>query len=119
MLRIVYQLAEARAELRRIGDRLSATELETKKDAIEQLLSMAKQKANKTASAFDPIKASRPIKVSGSDLDAAYQQISQELLQAIQLSYQNLKIFHQRQIPKSWVHFGEQENVIGRRYTPS
>ena len=118
MLRIVYQLAEARAELRRIGDRLSGTELETKKEAVEQLLSIAKQKGGISFSPFDPTQASRPIQVAGSDLDAAYQQISQELLHAIQLSCQNLNIFHQRKIPKSWVHFGEQENVIGRRYTP-
>ena len=118
MLRIIYQLAEARAELRRIGDRLSGSEIETKKDAVEQLLSMIKQKGDKALSVFGSTGSSSPIRVTGSDLDAAYQQISQELLHAIQLSCQTLRIFHQRRIPKSWVHFGEQDTISGRRYTP-
>jgi histidinol dehydrogenase len=58
------------------------------------------------------------LRVSGSELDAAYQQVSQELLNAIQLACQKIEAFHRQRSPKSWVQFGEDEVVLGKRYTP-
>jgi histidinol dehydrogenase len=61
---------------------------------------------------------SENLRVSGSELDAAYQQVPKELLDAIQLACRQVEAFHRQQVPKSWVHFGENEVVLGKRYTP-
>jgi histidinol dehydrogenase len=58
------------------------------------------------------------LRVSGSEMDAAYQQVSKELLDAIQLACRQIEAFHRQRVPKSWVHFGEDEVVLGKRYTP-
>jgi len=56
--------------------------------------------------------------VSGSEIDAAYQQISRDLLKAIKLAAKKIEAFHQKRVPKSWVQFEEDNVVLGRRYTP-
>ncbi|HEY9621630.1 MAG TPA: histidinol dehydrogenase, partial [Crinalium sp.] len=58
------------------------------------------------------------LRVSGSELDAAYQQVSKELLSAIRLACTKIEDFHRQRIPKSWVQFGDNEIVLGKRYTP-
>ena len=58
------------------------------------------------------------LRVSGSEIDAAYQQISPNLLKAIQLAAQKIEAFHQQRTPKSWVQFADENVVLGRRYTP-
>ncbi len=51
-------------------------------------------------------------------LDAAYQQVSKELLNAIRLACKQVEAFHRQRVPKSWVQFGDDEIVLGKRYTP-
>ncbi|MCX7597161.1 MAG: histidinol dehydrogenase, partial [Fischerella sp.] len=58
------------------------------------------------------------LRVKGSELDAAYQQVSKELLAAIQLACRQIEAFHRQRVPKSWVHFGDDDVVVGKRYTP-
>jgi histidinol dehydrogenase len=58
------------------------------------------------------------LRVTGSELDAAYQQVSKELLQAIRLACRQIDTFHRQRVPKSWVQFGDDEVVLGKRYTP-
>ncbi|MEB3163671.1 MAG: histidinol dehydrogenase [Prochlorothrix sp.] len=58
------------------------------------------------------------LRVSGSELDAAYQQVPKDLLDAIRLAHRNIMAFHQQRVPKSWVEFGEDGVVLGKRYTP-
>jgi histidinol dehydrogenase len=58
------------------------------------------------------------LRVSGSELDAAYQQVSKELLDAIQFARQQIEAFHRQRTPKSWVQFGEDDVVLGKRFTP-
>jgi histidinol dehydrogenase len=77
------------------------------------------------------------LRVSGAELDAAYQQVSQPFLEAIRLAQGQIRAFHEMRVPKSWVHFGEAGKcgaagrpdkpgshkpggkvVLGKRYTP-
>jgi histidinol dehydrogenase len=62
--------------------------------------------------------SSEQLRVSGSELDAAYQQVSKELLDAIQLATRQIEAFHRQRVPKSWVQFGDDDVVLGKRYTP-
>ncbi|NEP43208.1 MAG: histidinol dehydrogenase, partial [Okeania sp. SIO2H7] len=57
------------------------------------------------------------LKVSGSELDAAYQQVKKDFLDAIQVAKKQIEAFHRLRVPSSWVHFGEDDLVLGKRYT--
>lgn len=123
MLRIITELAEARTELRRICDRTHDDQILHKEATVREVLQAVKRQGDKAllhyTEEFDGQNLNlEQLRVSGSELDAAYQQISKELLDAIQLAHQNIEAFHRQHVPKSRVQFGEDEVVLGKRYTP-
>src|SRR4028119_222084 len=123
MLRIITQQAEAQTELRRICDRTSQDQIVHKESTVREVLQAVKRQGDKAllhyTEEFDQqILSSEQLRVSGSELDAAYQQVSKELLDAIQLATRNIEAFHRQRIPKSWVQRSEEDVVLGKRYTP-
>jgi histidinol dehydrogenase len=123
MLRIITQRSEARTELRRICDRTHDDQVVHKEATVREVLQAVKRQGDRAllhyTSEFDrtDLKPDE-LRVSGSDLDAAYQQVSKELLDAIRLACRQIEAFHRQRVPKSWVHFAEDEVVLGKRYTP-
>ncbi|HEY9607816.1 histidinol dehydrogenase [Allocoleopsis sp.] len=123
MLRIITQQAEAQTELRRIRDRTSQDHVIHKESTVQEVLQAVKRQGDKAllhyTEEFDHQTLSIDgLRVSGSELDAAYQQVSKELLDAIQLAARQIEAFHRQRVPKSWVHFGDDDVVLGKRYTP-
>lgn len=123
MLRIITQQAEAQTELRRIRDRTSQDHVIHKEATVREVLQAIKRQGDKAllhyTEEFDHQTLSiDQLRVSGSELDAAYQQVSKELLDAIQLAAQQIEAFHRQRVPKSWVQFGDDDIVLGKRYTP-
>ena len=123
MLRIITEQAEAQTELRRIGDRTHDEEIRAKETTVRAILETVKHQGDRAlldyTEKFDKQTLSiQQLRVSGSELDAAYQQISKDLLNAIQLACRNIEAFHRQRLPKSWVQFGDDEIVLGKRYTP-
>jgi histidinol dehydrogenase len=123
MLRIITQRAEARSELRRICDRTHDDQVVHKEATVREVLQAVKRQGDRAilhyTAEFDQVTLKlEDLKVDGSELDAAYQQVSKELLDAIQLACRQIEAFHRQRVPKSWVHFGPDEVVLGKRYTP-
>ncbi|MBE9127955.1 MULTISPECIES: histidinol dehydrogenase [unclassified Coleofasciculus] len=123
MLRIITQQAEAKTELRRICDRTSNDEIVHKEATVREVLQTVQRQGDKGllhyTEEFDrQLLTSEQLRISGSELDAAYQQVSKELLDAIQLAARQIEAFHRQRIPKSWVQFGDDDIVLGKRYTP-
>jgi histidinol dehydrogenase len=123
MLRIITELAEAQTELRRICDRTHDAQILHKEATVREVLQAVTRQGDKAllhyTEEFDRQNLSfDELRVSGSELDAAYQQVSKELLDAIKLARQNIEAFHRQRVPKSWVQFGDDEVVLGKRYTP-
>jgi len=123
MLRIITQLAEARTELRRIGDRTHDDQMVHKEATVREILQAVQRQGDKAllhyTEEFDcQTLASEELRASGSELDAAYQQISKELLNAILLAKEQIEEFHRQRVPKSWVQFKDDDVVLGKRYTP-
>jgi len=122
MLRIITQLAEATTELQRISYRTHDQTIEGKEQAVREILKTVKTKGDQAlldyTEKFDQQTLTiDQLRVNGSELDAAYQQVSKELIDAITLASHQIEAFHQQRIPKSWVQFGENETVLGKRYT--
>lgn len=123
MLRIITDQSEAQVELQRISDRTYSEESRTQELTVREIVENVKK--NQDQALFDyTYKFDRQIlnpdniKITGAEIDAAYQQISRNLLDSIKLAAKKIEAFHRQQIPKSWVHFAEDEVVLGRRYTP-
>jgi histidinol dehydrogenase len=123
MLRIITQRAEALTELHRICDRTHDDQVVHKEATVREVLQAVKRQGNRAVlhytEEYDQVTLkAEDLRVSGSELDAAYQQVSKELLDAIRLACRQVEAFHRQRVPKSWVHFGEDEVVLGKRYTP-
>jgi histidinol dehydrogenase len=123
MLRIIDGLAEAKTELQRIGDRTNDDDMRPQEATVREIVNAVKQQGDRAlleyTEKFDQQSlTAEQLKVSGSELDAAYQQISQDLLHAIQLACQKIEAFHRQRVPQSWVQFGDDDVVLGKRYTP-
>ncbi len=123
MLRIITQQAEAQAELQRICDRTHDDQVIHKEATVREVLQTVKRQGDhallRYTSEFDRQTLTvEELRVSGAELDAAYQQISKGLLDAIRLAHQRIEAFHQQRKPKSWVQFNDDDVVLGKRYTP-
>lgn len=123
MLRIITRVTEAQTELWRIGRRTHNNEVFQQEDTVREVLRTVRHQGDQalldyTAKFDGKTLEWEQLRASGSELDAAYQQVSKELLDAIQLACQRIEAFHRQRIPKSWVQFGDDEVVLGKRYTP-
>lgn len=122
MLRIITQLTDLRAELRRIGNRTNSSEMSQQQAAVATILQRVATEGDRAlieyTKTFDHVDLTPDtLRVKGDELDAAYQQVSKELLDAIRLAKQQIEAFHRQRVPKSWVQFGEDGIVLGKRYT--
>ncbi len=123
MLRIINQQADVKAELQRICDRTHDEQVLHKEATVREVLQAVKRQGDKAVlhytAEFDhqTLKAEE-LRVTGSEIDAAYQQVSSELVSAIRLASRQIEAFHRQRVPKSWVHFGDDNIVLGKRYTP-
>ncbi|MGB8700616.1 MAG: histidinol dehydrogenase, partial [Thermosynechococcaceae cyanobacterium] len=123
MLRIITQISEARAELQRICDRIHNDQVVHKEATVREILQNVQRQGDRAllhyTAEFDNLTLDPGmLRVSGAELDAAYQQVSKELLDAIQLAHRQIDAFHRQRKPKSWVQFGDDQVVLGKRYTP-
>ncbi len=123
MLRIIDRQTEAQTELKRIGDRTNGDDIRPKEELVKEIVNTVKQKGDRALLSYTEqfdrqVFTADQLRVSGSELDAAYQQISKDLLHAIQLACQKIEAFHRQRVPKSWVQFEEDDVVLGKRYTP-
>jgi histidinol dehydrogenase len=62
--------------------------------------------------------SSHTLSVSEEDLASAHKKMHKELLKVIQLSIQNVKEFHRKSIPQSWLDWGKDGVVLGQRAIP-
>lgn len=123
MLRIIDRQTEAQTELKRIGDRTNGDDIQPKEAIVKEIVNNVKQRRDSAlleyTEKFDrQVYTADQLRVTGSELDAAYQQISKDLLRAIQVARHKIEAFHRLRVPKSWVEFGEDNVVLGKRYTP-
>jgi histidinol dehydrogenase len=123
MLRIITQRSEALIELRRLCDRTHDDQVIHKEATVREVLQTIKRQGDRAllhyTAEFDHVTfKAEELRVSGAALEAAYQQVPKELLDAIRLACRQIEAFHRQRVPKSWVHFAEDDVVLGKRYTP-
>ncbi|MBE9068528.1 histidinol dehydrogenase [Leptolyngbya cf. ectocarpi LEGE 11479] len=123
MLRTLYQLSEAQAELQRICDRIHTDQVSEQEATVQEILNAVRLSGDEallhyTAKFDQQDLTPSTLRISGAEIDTAYQQVSGDLLNAIRLACKNVKAFHQQRLPKNWVTFEENGVVLGKRYTP-
>ncbi len=121
MLRIINQLPDAHVELQRICNRTHDDQVFHKEATVREILQAVRRQGDAallqyTADFDKQVLTAEDLRVRGAEIDAAYQQVSKELIDAIRLAHRNIEAFHRQRIPSSWVSF-QGEIVLGKRYT--
>lgn len=124
MLRIIHQPTEAKTELQRICARTHDDQVVHKEATVREILHAVKRQGDQAlfqyTADFDKVSlTAERLRVSGAELDVAYQQVGKPLLDAIRRACENIEKFHRQRVPKSWVQFEEENGIVlGKRYTP-
>lgn len=121
MLRIINQLPDAHVELQRICNRTHDDQVFHKEATVREILQTVRRQGDAallqyTADFDQQVLSVEDLRVRGSEIDAAYQQVSKELIDAIRMAHRNIESFHRQRIPSSWVSF-QGEVVLGKRYS--
>jgi histidinol dehydrogenase len=122
MVRIIHQQAEAQQELARIRSRHHDERRVHQEATVAEIVGAIQRQGDSALLQYtNEYDCSHltidQLRVSGAELDAAYQQVDRELLQAIQTAATRIEEFHRLHLPKSWVHF-TQGSTLGRQYRP-
>lgn len=123
MLRIITQRPEAEFELKRICDRIYDDQVTHKEATVSEIIQTVRRQGDlaliRYTAEFDGQTINQAdLRITGAELDVAYQQVNTELLKAIETAHSRILNFHQQRVPKSWVQFGDKDVVLGKRYSP-
>ncbi len=123
MLRIVHQPTEIAAELSRIAERTQSDQNMHREATVREILQTVRRQGDKAVldytAEFDHVSFEvSDLRVSGAELEAAYQAISPQLLHAIRMAKGRIETFHRQRVPQSWVTFSHPQITLGKRYHP-
>ncbi|MGK7910499.1 MAG: histidinol dehydrogenase [Synechococcus sp.] len=123
MLRIVTQRTDAEAELKRISDRMQTGDQVHRESTVREIVQTVQRKKDLAlidyTAEFDGVELTADtLRVTGAELEAAYQAVSPQLVDAIRMAQQRIETFHRQRVPKGWVTFSDPDIVLGKRYTP-
>ncbi|RUM56079.1 MAG: histidinol dehydrogenase, partial [Nautilia sp.] len=62
-------------------------------------------------------KSGEDLKISTEEMKNAYENIDDKLRDALQLAFDRIKVYHEKQLPKSWLDFEENGTILGQKVT--
>jgi histidinol dehydrogenase len=63
-------------------------------------------------------KSGEDLKISTDEMKKAYENIDSNLKDALQLAFDRIKSYHEKQLPKSWLDFEDNGTILGQKVTP-
>jgi len=104
--------ARAKSDIKNVNDIVAKLILEVCEQGNEAL--------KKHISSFDKWnpKSDDELEVSQSDIKKAYEDLEPNLKNALHCAYDRIKTYHEKQVPKSWLDFEKNGNVLGQKITP-
>jgi len=91
---------------------------------VQNLLGEIKQDGNSALKSqiarfdrWEP-KEDSELQVDISDMERAYNNLDEELKNALHLAYDRIKAYHEKLMPKTWTYTEESGNILGQKVTP-
>ena len=120
-MKIVHNKKEAIQELRRISQRTTSGNNKKINNIVEAILQEVKthgdkavEKYTKKFDGFYP----KPMQVSTKDLKNAWEETDHHLKKSLEIAYQRIKKFHEKEIPQSFTINGKHGESVQRRWMP-
>ncbi len=120
-MRIIDNKQDTIRELRRISQRTTSDNNKKVNSIVEDILQEVKingyiavEKYTKQFDGFLP----KPMQVSSKDLEDAWNETDHNLKKSLEIAYQRIKKFHEKEIPDSFTIKGEHGESVQRRWMP-
>ena len=120
-MKIINDKKKATEELRRISERTTSGNNQKINSIVEEILKEVKvhgdiavERYTKKFDGFLP----KPMQISAEDLKAAWDETDHNLKKSLEISYQRIKKFHEKEIPESFTIKGEHGDSVQRRWMP-
>ncbi len=120
-MKIINNKQKALQELKRISQRTSFGENKKINLLVEEILQEVKihgdkaiEKYTKKFDGYHP----QPMQVSSRDLKIAWDETDHNLKKSLEIAYQRIKKFHEKEIPESFTIKGEYGDSVQRRWMP-
>ena len=62
-------------------------------------------------------KSGEDLLIDVKDMEDAYNNIDEKLKQSLHLAYDRIKLYHEKQLPKSWIDFEDNGTILGQKVT--
>jgi len=95
----------------------TAEQLTTVQRIINDIKANGDQAVRNYTRQFDKVEIDQ-LRVSEQEIQAAYQQLSPELIEIIRQAKENIRSYHEKQLQTSWFTTQENGNVLGQKVTP-
>jgi histidinol dehydrogenase len=94
---------------------------EAQREAVKNIIGDVKKKGDASlfayAEKFDSVSLSS-LRVSEKEVEAAYQELDQDLIEIIREAAENIRFFHEKQKRESWITYKEDGTMLGQKITP-
>ncbi len=64
------------------------------------------------------VQSDEDLLITKEEMEAAYNNIGDDLKNALHIAYNRIKTYHEKQLPKSWFDFEKNGTVLGQKVTP-
>jgi histidinol dehydrogenase len=85
---------------------------------IDEVVTSGDEALQRHIAQFDKWEVDGDLLIDESLLKNAYDNLDKELKNSLHVAYERIKSFHEKQLPKSWIDYEPNGNIIGQKVTP-
>ena len=85
---------------------------------IDDIKSRGDAALNEQIAKFDKWEVKGNLAITPDEMKKAFDELSAELKNALQVAYDRIFAYHEKQLEKSWISFDETGSLLGQKITP-
>ncbi len=92
--------------------------METVNNIISDIKEHGDEALNEQIFKFDKWKVNGDLQIERSDMENAYNNLDPDLKKSLSIAYERIKIYHEKQLEKTWLSFEDNGSILGQKVTP-
>ena len=85
---------------------------------IDDIKARGDEALNEQIAKFDKWEVKGNLAITQDEMKKAFDELSDELKNALQVAYERIFAYHEKQLEKSWIEFGKYGEMLGQKITP-
>ncbi|QQF51362.1 histidinol dehydrogenase [Campylobacter fetus subsp. venerealis] len=92
--------------------------METVNNIISDIKEHGDEALNEQIFKFDKWKVNGDLQIERRDMENAYNNLDPYLKKSLSIAYERIKIYHEKQLEKTWLSFEDNGSILGQKVTP-